>query len=181
MPRCLKCKKPIESGVLCSKCFRDFQQYEEETAKKRKNIMARSRLAKSRLKANINEPPDSTKFPLNLFPQDRADLEKQIEKEKQQKLTELNKQQQIFDLDPQDRQFQQYERELAECGGDVDTYYRKKGFKNGKPNKIKAFVTVKDGKLEIDEEICSICGKNKRFCKCRDKPKDEALNFDYNV
>jgi len=155
--------KPIKVGSVCNHCFDEW----EEWKKQRKKIFNRARQAKHTLKKNLNRDDSEESFPLDLFDINQQELNSEIEKEKQRQLLELDRKYNplksgvfspVFD-----KGFLEYERQLKECKGDVDTWSRRY---RGKPiAKVGVFVKQDDkGNLVFDDSICSVCGRKNCVC-----------------
>ena len=113
--------------------------------------MAKFRQAKSR----ILHGNDEDGFASPIF--DVAEALRQLDKEKKRELARLYREFQGLDPDPFDHEFNRFERELAELGGDSDTYYRRHGFKDGKPDKKSEYVEFRNGRL-VHDDVCG-CGR----------------------
>ena len=179
MVRCLNCKRTIQSGSLCSHCYHEFQRSEEQFQQKRGAIESRARLTKSKLKRNIAEPPDSVRFPLDLFPQDKQNLEKEINRQRQRELAQLSQRHRKLSPDPDDKSFDEYEKWLREHGGDHRLWHNIHGTE---PKSLRTEFVCFDGRLKHDSTICPRCGKskvNKYGCSCSQQTTDEPYNFRY--
>lgn len=135
--------------------------------------MAKFRQAKSR----IIHGNDEDGFASPIF--DVAESLRQLQKEKKVKLAKLHRQFHGLDPDPFDREFERFERELSGLGGDSDTYYRRHGFKDGKPHKKSEYVDFdsKSGRL-VHADVCN-CGRRlvSGECPVCSKKSDDWLRI----
>lgn len=112
-------------------------EYEQQ----KRRILQRYRAMKYRI---VHSDPEKDGFS---YPLDLNEALRQQHKDRNKELAKLYRKFRGLDPDPFDKEFQQYERELANLDGDTDLYYRKHGWKNGNPNKKSEYVDYVDGKL----------------------------------
>jgi len=135
-----------------------------EFKKRKKQIMARFRQAKSR----ILHGNDEDGFASPIF--DVAQALRELQKEKKVELARLYREFQGLDPDPFDDEFNKFEKLLNEkYQGDTDNLYRIEfGYPHGKPNKEYVFV---------DKGVCPKCGRMLKNCICKDNEKKSSLEW----